>query len=154
MNKACDKRLARLTSYIHFTTGSETICDVRNSASECRSSVFQDADFTSDWKDSKSTSGEPHICSHELDMQDANSCSTQQYRSRYFSLMNHCLQQCTHPKNSSKESKNLVGVRCKKLANAWPTTQRKRTSSAHIYLSLYIYMYLYLGNYTSINIKI
>ena len=47
--------------------------------------LFQDADIAGDLKDSKSTSGgKPHICSNKLDMQEANSCVTQQHGSRNY----------------------------------------------------------------------
>ena len=42
-NKACEKRLARLISYIHLTTGYRQCCHVGNAASECRLGLFQDA---------------------------------------------------------------------------------------------------------------
>ena len=43
--RACDKRLARLISYIHHT------------AQQCRPGLIQDTDFAGDLEDSKSTSG-------------------------------------------------------------------------------------------------
>ena len=56
-SKACGKRLARSISYIHFTTGCRQYCNVGNSASDCKLGPFQDAHFSSELKDSKSTSG-------------------------------------------------------------------------------------------------
>ena len=55
---ACDKRLARLISYIHFaTSGYKQQCHVGNTAQQCRLGLFQDSDFSEDLEDSKSTSG-------------------------------------------------------------------------------------------------
>ena len=49
--RACDKRLARLISYIHHTCKG-------NIAKQCRLGLFQDFDFAGDLEDSKSASGE------------------------------------------------------------------------------------------------
>ena len=56
--KACDKRLARLISYIHHTCEYRQYCYVGNTAQQCRLGLFQDSDFAGDLEDSKSTSGE------------------------------------------------------------------------------------------------
>ena len=55
--KACDKRLARLISYIHHTNEFKQYCCVRSTAEQCRLGLFQDSDFAGDLEDSKSTSG-------------------------------------------------------------------------------------------------
>ena len=55
--KACDKRLARLISYIHHTCEYRQYCHVGNTAKQCRWGLFQDSDFAGDFEDSKSTSG-------------------------------------------------------------------------------------------------
>ena len=55
--KACDKRLARLISYIHHTCEFRQYCFVRNTAQHCRLRLFQNSDFARDLADSKSTSG-------------------------------------------------------------------------------------------------
>ena len=55
--KACDKRLNRLTSYIHHTCEYKQYCDVGNTAKQCRLGLFEDSDFAGDLDDSKSTSG-------------------------------------------------------------------------------------------------
>ena len=55
--KACDKRLARLISYIHHTSEYKLFCFLGNTAQQCRLRLFQDSDFAGDLKDSKSTSG-------------------------------------------------------------------------------------------------
>ena len=55
--KACDKRLARLISYIHYTCEVRQYCYVCNTAQQCRLGFFQDSDFAGDLEDSKSTSG-------------------------------------------------------------------------------------------------
>ena len=54
--RSCDKRLARLISYIHHTTDYRH-CHVRNTAQQCRLGLFQDSDFAGDLEDSQSTSG-------------------------------------------------------------------------------------------------
>ena len=55
--QACDRRLARLTSYIHFTSDYRQYCHVGNAAQHCRLGLFQDSDFAGDLEDSKSTLG-------------------------------------------------------------------------------------------------
>ena len=54
--KACDKRLARLISYIHHTYEFRQYCFVGNTAQQCRLGLFQDSNFAGDLEDSKSTS--------------------------------------------------------------------------------------------------
>ena len=55
--RACDKRLARLISYIHHTCEFKQYCHVGNTAQQCRLGLFHDSDFAADLEDSKSTSG-------------------------------------------------------------------------------------------------
>ena len=55
--RACDRRLARLISYIHHTSEFKQYCHVGNTAQQCRLGLFQDSDFAGDVEDSKSTSG-------------------------------------------------------------------------------------------------
>ena len=55
--KACDKRLARLISYIHHTSEYRQCCYVGNTAQQCKMRLFQNSDFAGDLEDSKSTSG-------------------------------------------------------------------------------------------------
>ena len=55
--KACDKRLARLISYIHHTSEFRQCCCVGNTAEQRIIVIFQDSDFAGDLEDSKSTSG-------------------------------------------------------------------------------------------------
>ena len=55
--KACDKRLARLISYIHHTCEYRQHCYVGNTAQHRRLGLFKDSDFAGDLEDSKSTSG-------------------------------------------------------------------------------------------------
>ena len=57
MDKACDKRLNRLISYIDHTCEYKQYCYVGNTAKRCRLGLFQDSDFVGDLEDSKSTSG-------------------------------------------------------------------------------------------------
>ena len=54
--RACDRRLARLISYIHFTSVCRQLCHVGNTAEQCRLGLFPDADFAGYLEDSKSTS--------------------------------------------------------------------------------------------------
>ena len=54
---SCDKRLARLVSYIHHTSEYRQYCYVGNTAQHCRLGLFQDPDFARDLEESKSTSG-------------------------------------------------------------------------------------------------
>ena len=56
MEKSCDKRLARLISYIHHPNEYRQSCCVGNTAQHCRLGLFQDSDFAGDLEDSKSTS--------------------------------------------------------------------------------------------------
>ena len=56
-NRSCDERLARLISYIHFTTECRQYRHVGNIALACRLGLFQYADLASHLKSSKSTSG-------------------------------------------------------------------------------------------------
>ena len=53
--QACDKRLARLISYIHHTRDYRQCCHAGNAAQHCRLGLFQDSD--GDFEHSKSTSG-------------------------------------------------------------------------------------------------
>ena len=55
--RACDKRLARLISYLHHTNDCRQCCHVGNTAQHCRLGLFQDSVFVGDVEDSKSISG-------------------------------------------------------------------------------------------------
>ena len=55
--QACDRRLARLISYILFTSDHRQYCHVGNAAQHSRLGLFQDSDLAGDLQDSKSTSG-------------------------------------------------------------------------------------------------
>ena len=59
--KVCDKRLARLTSFIRQTCEYRQYCYVGNTAKTKRLGIFQDFDFAGELEDSKSTSG-GHLC--------------------------------------------------------------------------------------------
>ena len=59
---ACDKRLARLISYIHYTSDCRQYCHVGHTAQHCRLGLFQDPDFAGDLEDSKSTSIGMNVC--------------------------------------------------------------------------------------------
>ena len=54
--QTCDRRLARLISYIHHTNDFRKCCHVGNTAQQCRVVLYQDSDFAGDLEDSKSTS--------------------------------------------------------------------------------------------------
>ena len=55
--QACDRRLARSTSFIHHTNEIRQYCHVCNTAQHCRVGLFQDSDSAGVLEDSKSTSG-------------------------------------------------------------------------------------------------
>ena len=57
MDKACDKRLNRLISYIHHTCEYKQSFYVGNTAKQCRLGLFQDSVSAGDFEDSKSTCG-------------------------------------------------------------------------------------------------
>ena len=91
--RACDKRLARLISYIHHTSEFKHYCHVGSIAQQCRLGLVQDSDFAGDLEDSKLTSGGllcifgSHTFFNKLDEQEPNICLTQFNGSReYFSL--------------------------------------------------------------------
>ena len=54
---ACDKRLLRLISYLHFTQDWVQTCWVGDHPSDCHLALYADASFAGDLKDSKSTTG-------------------------------------------------------------------------------------------------
>ena len=51
---ACDRRSARLISYIHHTSDYRQYSHVGNTAQHCRLGLLQDPDFAGDFEDSKS----------------------------------------------------------------------------------------------------
>ena len=55
--RACDKRSARLISYIHHTCEFKQHCHVGNTAQYFRLGLFQDSEYAGDPEDSTSTSG-------------------------------------------------------------------------------------------------
>ena len=54
---ACDRRLLRLIQYMHQTVEHSQVCFVGDSPSDCWLTLFSDASFAGDLRDSKSTSG-------------------------------------------------------------------------------------------------
>ena len=58
---ACDKRVARLISYIHNMSDYRQSCHVGDTAQHCRLGALQDSDFAGDFEDAKSTSGEFNV---------------------------------------------------------------------------------------------
>ena len=77
--KACDKRLSRLISYIHYTCDYKQYCYVGNTAKQCMLGLFQDSDFAEILVTQTSTSSgtlcvfwKSCICSDMLDVQETN----------------------------------------------------------------------------------
>ena len=75
--QACDRRLARLISYIHHTYEFRQYCHVGNTAQHCLLGLCQDSDFAGDLEDSKIYFGwslvylwKPNIYPHQLDVQE------------------------------------------------------------------------------------
>ena len=74
--RACDRHLARLISYNHWTSDYRQYCHVGNTAKQCRLGLFQDSGIAGDVEDSTSTSRnllsfrKSIICSHTLDVQE------------------------------------------------------------------------------------
>ena len=56
-SKACDRRLHRLMSYMHFHKNDILSAHAGDQISDCKIMMFTDASFAGDLKDSKSTSG-------------------------------------------------------------------------------------------------
>ena len=56
-DRPCDLRLARLISCIHHTSNCKQDCHVENQAVDCKLRFFQDANFSGNSAESKSTSG-------------------------------------------------------------------------------------------------
>ena len=88
LEKVCDKRLARLISYIHHTSEFGQYWYVGNTA-QCRIGLFQVSDFAGDLEHLKSTSSDilvhfrkSHVCSNKLDGQETDFSLTQLNRSR------------------------------------------------------------------------
>ena len=81
-NKACDKRLTRLISYINETTNHyRQYCYVGDFTQECKLGSFRDVFFCRRWARFQSNLKRSalliwitNICSHILDVQEANSC--------------------------------------------------------------------------------
>ena len=65
--QACDRRFARLISYIHHTSDCRQYCHVGNTAQHCRLDLFQDLDFAGDFKDSKNQLREESYVSSEVE---------------------------------------------------------------------------------------
>ena len=85
--QACDRRLARLISYIHHTNDFRQYCHVGNTAQHCRLVLFQDSDFAGDLEELKINPErnlmylrKSNICSHKLDVQQANVSVSQFHR--------------------------------------------------------------------------
>ena len=76
--QACDRRLARLISYIHFTSDYRQYCHVGNAAQHCWLGLFQASDFAGYLEDSKHIRRsfvlfwKSNICTDQLDVQEAN----------------------------------------------------------------------------------
>ena len=76
--QACDRRLARLMSYSHYTSNYHQYCHVGNAAQHCRLVLFQDSVFAGDLQDSNQQQAffvhlwKSNICTHQLDLQEAD----------------------------------------------------------------------------------
>ena len=75
----CDKRLARLISYIHHTCDYRQHGYVGNTAKQCRLGLFQDTDVAGDLEDLHLR--KPNVRANKLDVQETDFCFTQFYRS-------------------------------------------------------------------------
>ena len=79
--KACDKRLARLISYIHHIIECRQYCHVGNTAQECRLGLFQDSDFAGDLEDSSCAFSEVTRSCQQVECANTDFSFTQFYRS-------------------------------------------------------------------------
>ena len=77
--RACDRHLARLMSYIHYTSEFKQHCHVGHTARQCRLGLFQDSDFAGDLGDSKFNIGwnlmqfrKSHVRANRLDVQETD----------------------------------------------------------------------------------
>ena len=87
--RSCDRRSARLISYIHHTQDCRHYSHVGNTAQHCRLGLFQYSDFAGDLEDSKINLGRNfmfawkwNIRSCELDLQKTNISISWLYRIR------------------------------------------------------------------------
>ena len=91
--QACDKRLARLISYIHHTNDYRQCCHFFNTAQHCRLGLFKDSDFADDLEDSKINLRwclvyfwKSNFCPGHLDVQEQTSVSHSTTESEVISL--------------------------------------------------------------------
>ena len=84
----CDRRLARLISYFHFTSDYRQYCHVGNAAQHCRLGLFQDSDFAGDEKTQNQHQAEfcafseVEHCTDQLAVKKANVSVSQLHRVR------------------------------------------------------------------------
>ena len=82
--RACDRRSTRLIAHIHPTSDHRQYCHVRNTAQHCRLCLFQDSDFAGDFLSQRRwifyAFRKSNICSHKLDLQEANVSVSQSHR--------------------------------------------------------------------------
>ena len=86
--QACDRRVVRSITYIHFTGDYRQYCHVGSAAQQCRLGLIQDSDFAGDLEDSKSINTrrsfvylrKSNICTHQLDVHEANVSVSQLHR--------------------------------------------------------------------------
>ena len=85
--QACDRRLARLISYIHYTNDYRQYCHVGNTAQHCRQGLVSRLRFCCrpwglniNFGESLMYLWKPNICPHQLDVQEANVSIPQFYR--------------------------------------------------------------------------
>ena len=64
--QACDKRLARLSSCIHYTSEFKQYCHVGNTPQQCRLGLFQDSDFAGDLEETQNRHQEENCAFWEV----------------------------------------------------------------------------------------
>ena len=80
--KACDKRLARLISYIHHTSEYRQYCYLGNTAQQCRLTlILQEISKTKNQHQEELCALSGVTCANKLDVQDTNFSFTELHRS-------------------------------------------------------------------------
>ena len=80
--KSCDKRLARLISYIHHTSEYQQYCNLGNTAQQCRLGLFQESErLKINIRRTSVKFRKSHACANKLDVQETDFRFAQFYRS-------------------------------------------------------------------------
>ena len=79
--RACNRRSARLVSYIHNTSDFRQYCHVGNTAEQCRLGLFQDSDFAWDLEDSKPLREEICACLEVEPLFKSEGCASSKLQS-------------------------------------------------------------------------